>query len=83
MGHHLLLVEEGAQIAYHDPHIPQLAKLGLRSVPLDAEVLRDVDAVAVVTAHSSVDWELIAREAPLIVDFRNVVPEIDGKVWRL
>ena len=78
-----LLVEEGAQIAYHDPHVPQLAKLGLRSVPLDAELLRDIDAVAVVTAHSSVDWELIAREAPLIVDFRNVVPEIDGKVWRL
>ena len=78
-----LLVDEGAQIAYHDPHVPQLAKLGLRSVPLDAELLRDVDAVAVVTAHSSVDWDLIAREAPLIVDFRNVVPEIDGKVWRL
>jgi UDP-N-acetyl-D-glucosamine dehydrogenase len=78
-----LLVEEGAQIAYHDPHVPLLAKLGLRSVPLEAELLRDVDAVAVVTAHSGVDWELVAREAPLVVDFRNVVPDIDGKVWRL
>jgi len=78
-----LLVEAGAQVAYHDPHVPLVAKLGLRSVPLDAEILRDVDAVAVVTAHSNVDWELIAREAPLVVDFRNVVPEIDGKVWRL
>ncbi len=78
-----LLVEEGAQIAYHDPHVPLLAKLGLRSVPLEAELLRDLDAVAVVTAHSGVDWELVAREAPLVVDFRNVVPDIDGKVWRL
>jgi UDP-N-acetyl-D-glucosamine dehydrogenase len=78
-----LLVEAGAQIAYHDPHVPLVAKLGLRSVPLDAELLRGVDAVAVVTAHSNVDWELIAREAPLVVDFRNVVPELDGKVWRL
>jgi len=43
----------------------------------------DHDAVAVVTAHSNVDWNLIAREATLVVDFRNVVPEIDGKVWRL
>jgi UDP-N-acetyl-D-glucosamine dehydrogenase len=78
-----LLVEEGAQIAYHDPHVPLLAKLGLRSVPLEAEFLRGLDAVAVVTAHSGVDWDLVAREAPLVVDFRNVVPDIDGKVWRL
>ena len=78
-----LLVEEGAQIAYHDPHVPLLAKLGLRSVPLEAALLNDLDAVAVVTAHSGVDWELVAREAPLVVDFRNVVPDIDGKVWRL
>jgi UDP-N-acetyl-D-glucosamine dehydrogenase len=78
-----LLVEEGAQIAYHDPHVPLLAKLGLRSVPLEAELLRGLDAVAVVTAHSGVDWDLVAREAPLVVDFRNVVPDIDGKVWRL
>jgi UDP-N-acetyl-D-glucosamine dehydrogenase len=78
-----LLVEAGAQIAYHDPHVPLLAKLGLRSVPLEAELLRDLDAVAVVTAHSGVDWDLVAREAPLVVDFRNIVPDIDGKVWRL
>ena len=50
-----LLVEEGAQIAYHDPHVPLLAKLGLRSVPLEAALLNDLDAVAVVTAHSGVD----------------------------
>jgi UDP-N-acetyl-D-glucosamine dehydrogenase len=78
-----LLAQEGAQVAYHDPHVPQLAKVGLRSVPLDAELLRGVDAVAVVTAHDAVDWDLIAREAPLVVDFRNVVPPGDGTVWRL
>ena len=26
------------------------------------------------TAHSGIDWEMVAREAPLVVDFRNVVP---------
>jgi UDP-N-acetyl-D-glucosamine dehydrogenase len=78
-----LLVEEGAQIAYHDPHVPLLAKHALRSVPLDPKVLHDLDAVAVVTAHSGIDWGLVARESPLVVDFRNVVPDIDGKVWRL
>jgi UDP-N-acetyl-D-glucosamine dehydrogenase len=78
-----LLADEGAQVAYHDPHVPQLAKVGLKSVSLDAELLRSVDAVAVVTAHDGIDWEMIAREAPLVVDFRNVVPAVDGKVWKL
>lgn len=78
-----LLADEGAQVAYHDPHVPQLAKVGLHSVPLDAELLNSVDAVAVVTAHDGIDWEMIAREAPLVVDFRNVVPVVDGKVWKL
>lgn len=78
-----LLANEGAQVAYHDPHVPQLAKVGLQSLPLDAELLHSVDAVAVVTAHDGIDWDMIAREAPLVVDFRNVVPAVDGKVWKL
>jgi UDP-N-acetyl-D-glucosamine dehydrogenase len=78
-----LLADEGAQVAYHDPHVPKLAKVGLQSLPLDAELLHSVDAVAVVTAHDGIDWEMIAREAPLVVDFRNVVPAVDGKVWKL
>ena len=78
-----LLGDEGAQVAYHDPHVPHLPKLGLRSVPLDAALLNAVDAVAVVTAHDGIDWPMIAREAPLVIDFRNVVPAVDGKVWKL
>ena len=78
-----LLAGQGAQVAYHDPHVPHLPKVGLQSVPLTAEVLHDLDAVAVVTAHSGIDWEMVAREAPLVVDFRNVVPPVDGKVWKL
>jgi hypothetical protein len=39
-------------------------------------------AVAV-TPHRGIDWELVSREAPLVVDLRNVVPDVDGKVHRL
>ena len=78
-----LLGDEGAQVAYHDPHVSHLPKLGLQSVPLDAALLNAVDAVAVVTAHDGIDWPMIAREAPLVIDFRNVVPPVDGKVWKL
>ncbi len=78
-----LLIAEGAEVSYHDPHVPSLVKKGLTSVALDAEHLAAADAVAVVTPHSSIDWDLVAKESQLVVDFRNVVPEVDGKVWRL
>jgi UDP-N-acetyl-D-glucosamine dehydrogenase len=78
-----LLEAEGAQVAYHDPHVPELATRNLHSVPLDAGTLREHDVAVVVTAHAGIDWDLVAREAPLIVDLRNVVPDVDGKVHRL
>jgi UDP-N-acetyl-D-glucosamine dehydrogenase len=78
-----LLRSEGALVEYHDPHVAELARQGLRSIPLDAEALGSQDVVVVVTPHAAVDWELVARESRLIVDLRNVVPEADGKVWRL
>jgi UDP-N-acetyl-D-glucosamine dehydrogenase len=78
-----LLREGGAEVAYHDRHVPELTAAGLHSVPLTADELRGYDAVVVVTAHEGVDWGLVALHAPLVVDLRNVVPDLDGKVWRL
>lgn len=78
-----LLQAEGAVVDYHDPHVPELPKLGMASITLDAESLAAYDVAVVVTAHSGMDWEMVARESQLVVDLRNVVPEADGKVWRL
>jgi UDP-N-acetyl-D-glucosamine dehydrogenase len=78
-----LLRDEGAEVAYHDPHVAALPRQGLESVPLDAATVRAHDVSVVVTAHDGIDWEMVAREAPLVVDLRNVIPEGDGKVWRL
>jgi UDP-N-acetyl-D-glucosamine dehydrogenase len=78
-----LLRNDGALVEYHDPHVASLPQRGLESVPLDAETIDAYDVVVVVTAHASVDWEMIGREAALVVDLRNVVPVANGKVWRL
>jgi UDP-N-acetyl-D-glucosamine dehydrogenase len=75
-----LLVERGAKITYHDPHIPTLPPMRSFSVPelsseyLTPSYLSSLDAVVVVTDHSSVDWQLIADHAQFVVDTRNVVP---------
>ncbi len=78
-----LLQADGANVEYHDPHVPELPKLGLSSVALEADALGHYDVAVVVTAHSGVDWEMVARESQLVVDLRNVVPDTDGKVWKL
>ena len=79
-----LLRADGAHVEYHDPHVAELPKLGLRSIAARrAQALAGYDVVVVVTAHSGVDWEMVARESQLVVDLRNVVPAADGKVWKL
>jgi UDP-N-acetyl-D-glucosamine dehydrogenase len=72
-----LLRELGAAVSYHDPHVPELAALGLRSVELD-EGLAAADAVAVVTAHPEVDFGDVVAKAPLVVDFRGVTRAAEG-----
>ena len=78
-----LLRADGAHVDYHDPHVEKLAREGMSSVTLEPASLAAHDVVVVVTAHDGIDWEMVAAEAPLVVDLRNVVPETDGKVWRL
>jgi UDP-N-acetyl-D-glucosamine dehydrogenase len=65
------LRELGADIAYHDPHVPELQEHALESVDLDEELTR-ADAVCIVTAHPEIDYDRVVREAQLVLDFRGV-----------
>ena len=72
------LEAQGAQVDYHDPHIPVIrpsrehARLaGRPSVPLTAEGVARYDLVLLATPHRAVDYPLVARHAALIVDTRN------------
>jgi UDP-N-acetyl-D-glucosamine dehydrogenase len=44
----------------------------MESRPLTAELLSAQDAVLIVTDHTAVDYELVSRHAPLVVDTRGV-----------
>lgn len=76
----MLLRNAGADVAYHDPHVAEFD--GLTSVPLEPEAY---DCIAIVTAHSEIDYADVVRRGKVIVDFRNATKgcEIDGKVWKL
>jgi UDP-N-acetyl-D-glucosamine dehydrogenase len=75
-----LLEKAGADVAYHDPHVPEFN--GMRSVDLVPE---DYDCVTIVTAHSAIDYGDLVRRANIVVDFRNATKghEVEGKVWKL
>jgi len=66
-----LLRERGAELSYHDPHVPELGEYGLRSVELSAEA-GSADIVCIVTAHPGIDYERLAADAALVLDFRGV-----------
>jgi UDP-N-acetyl-D-glucosamine dehydrogenase len=80
-----LLRHEGAEVSYHDPHVPDLPDHGLTSQELDGS-LANADCVAIVTAHSGIDYERLANQARLVVDFRNATGangSANGRVWKL
>jgi UDP-N-acetyl-D-glucosamine dehydrogenase len=78
-----LLGELGAELSYHDPHVPALNDFGLSSVALE-DALTDVDLALIVTAHPSVDHGLVAQRARIVVDLRGVTRSMSvGNVVRL
>jgi UDP-N-acetyl-D-glucosamine dehydrogenase len=78
----------GARITYHDPLAPTIALDGeiLESVPLVGPEIARADAVLLLTAHRGLDFDLIAREARLVVDTRpdRTAPDQPNAVniWR-
>jgi UDP-N-acetyl-D-glucosamine dehydrogenase len=73
---HLLEVK-GAQVEYHDPHIPAFEHEGMRRTGVTDlhQALAAADCVVVVTDHAFYDWAQIKATARLLVDTRHVVTE--------
>ncbi len=80
-----LLQNAGADVSYHDAHVPSFEEHGtmLSSVALEPAAY---DAVVIATAHSSLDYAKIVEDANLVVDLRNAVGRrriSSDKVWKL
>jgi UDP-N-acetyl-D-glucosamine dehydrogenase len=76
-----LLHKAGADVSYHDPHVPEFD--GLRSVDYAPE---SYDCVVIVTAHSAIDYDDLVERAQVVVDLRNATGRNgtgNGKVWKL
>jgi UDP-N-acetyl-D-glucosamine dehydrogenase len=80
-----LLFELGADVAYNDPYIPRFPQMrshaiDLVSNDLTPQMLASFDCAVLVTDHDVFDYELIAANAPLIVDTRGRFATTSGNV---
>lgn len=83
-----LLREKGAEVSYHDPHVPSFDLDGesMTRVTLDSGRLQAADCVVIVTAHASYDWQWVVDNSQLVVDTRNATRDTSppaGRVLKL
>ena len=70
-----LLEADGADVAYHDPFVPEWKEDGVtrRSQTLTDELLSGADAVVILTDHTDFDYAWILEKAKALVDARHAV----------
>ncbi|MCY4000932.1 MAG: nucleotide sugar dehydrogenase [Bacteroidetes bacterium] len=67
-----LLQKKGANISYHDPHVPSFELDGMEMVSVEDldGTLESADCVLITTDHDEYDWPYIHAKARMIVDTR-------------
>jgi UDP-N-acetyl-D-glucosamine dehydrogenase len=65
-----LLDNAGAEVAYHDPHVPSFKDHGLEMTCVPYEPAA-YDCVVIVTDHRDIDYDQLVDDASLVVDLRN------------
>jgi len=73
-----MLLGLGADVSYHDPHIPVAPSMRswpdlppMESIDLNGDLAR-FDATVIVTDHTAIDYQALAEQLDLIVDTRGI-----------
>lgn len=82
-----ILIHKGAKLSYCDPYVPTITigDKALTAVEANKQTISEADCVVVVTNHKDFDYEMIVREASIVVDTRNATRKFAdlGKVYFL
>ncbi|MBD5136072.1 MAG: nucleotide sugar dehydrogenase [Lachnospiraceae bacterium] len=76
------LEEEGVCVDFYDPYISEynscgVSKQGLLSIT--PEIVKNYDLVMITTAHTTVDYEMIQKNASMIFDTKNAAKNISDR----
>ena len=66
----------GSEVAYYDPFVPKCCYKGkwIEGMSfIDAELLKKYDLIVVTTAHSRVDYNMVANAGVPVFDCKNVM----------
>jgi UDP-N-acetyl-D-glucosamine dehydrogenase len=77
-----LLREKGAQVSYHDPHVPSFRledNTRLESTAYSSDLIANADCVVIITDHKAIDWNDVMANASLVVDSRNATAGLASK----
>ncbi len=66
-----LLTALGAEVRYHDDHVPALERFALSSLALD-DALDGAALAVIVTAHPGIDYDALAGSVECVLDLRGV-----------
>jgi UDP-N-acetyl-D-glucosamine dehydrogenase len=79
------LLEAGARVQFHDPHVESIATdtFELEGSELTDELIESADLVLLHTSHSALDRDRIAKGARLIFDTRNFFGKVAGNIVKL
>lgn len=75
------LREWDMNVSYHDPYIPVYPKsrhgdMGLSSIDLNERVLKECDAVLILTDHACIDYQWVVNHADVVIDTRNATKDV-------
>jgi UDP-N-acetyl-D-glucosamine dehydrogenase len=81
-----LLEKSLAQVDYHDPYVSEFPNTiehgeyaGKKSVELTPEILKEYDAVIILTDHQVVNYQLVLANSELVVDTRNITAQFKNE----
>lgn len=76
-----LLMKQGATMSFFDPYITELQIAGttLKRTPLTTRNVKRKDCLLILTDHSSIRYDELAKHTKLIVDTRNATEGVKDK----
>lgn len=80
------LEQEGAIVSYYDPYISEFINNGKKYKSfkkLTTENIKEKDIIIITTAHSNVDYDMVAKNAKVIFDTRNAIEDDAENVEKL
>ena len=74
-----LLRKEGCDVTYYDPYIPKYRYKGQwyeGIKEISPEIVSKFDIVIVTSGHTTIDYDMVAKYAPVVFDTKNAMKNV-------